>query len=286
MQEPGLVTTRKIGDLEVMALTDASGPFLPWQEAFPGATAAHWSRARSVDPGAFGDGGIWRLQVRCFAIRRPGGRAVLVDTGIGPEGSPAAGWAPVPGRLPAALEAAGLDAADVDTVVLTHLHEDHVGWTVTAAGTPRFPNAGYVVQRVEVTAMEACEATAVLDHAVRPLRSSGRLREVDGRVRLSGAGRDRLPGEITAVPTPGHTPGHQSVLVESHDARLMVTGDVLVHAVQLVDPAVDYVYEDDRELARRTRAAMLADAARGDTWLATMHLGEPFLPARMIMVSG
>ena len=79
--------------------------------------------------------------------------------------------------------------------------------------------------------------------------------------------------------TAGHTPGHQSVLVDSGDDRLLVTGDLLVHAVQLVDPDLAYAHEVDPPTARTTRTTLLRDlAARGATTLATPHLGTPFTP--------
>lgn len=270
------VATRQAGRYEVMALLDASGPMtlLPPDEAFPNATADDWERAARVDPGAFGSDGRWHLDFHCFAIRRPGGRFVLVDAGVGPAEAPASSWAPVPGRLPELLAATGIDVADVDTVVLTHLHEDHVGWSVLPDGVPMFPNARYLVQRTEVTAIEA-GGSEILDYVVRPLRRTGQLHEVDGRTRLTGHGSHR----ISLLSTPGHTVGHQSVLVEGGRRDIVVTGDVLVHAVQLVEPRVRYAFEHDPELARRSRHALLAEAADRQALLATAHLTRPFVAA-------
>src|SRR5690606_27476725 len=111
------VSVRPVGAYQVLALLDAAGTFfLPATAAFPEATEADWVRARQWDPGAFGPDGAWRLPFRCFAVRRADGRTILVDAGVGPENSPAAAWAPVPGRLPAELAAAGVDPDDVDTV--------------------------------------------------------------------------------------------------------------------------------------------------------------------------
>jgi glyoxylase-like metal-dependent hydrolase (beta-lactamase superfamily II) len=273
------IMSERVGRYEVMALLDASGPFTlaTPDEAFPNARAQDWRRAERVDPGALGDDGLWHLDFHCFAIRRPGGRFFLVDAGVGPEESPAAPWAPVPGRLPTLLPAAGIARADVDTVVLTHLHEDHVGWSVLPDGTPLFPDARYVVQQSEIADLEAQGDEVILDYVVRPLRRTGQLHEVDGRVCLTRTDRANC---IDLLPTPGHTVGHQSLLVEGGWRDVVVTGDALVHAVQLVNPDVAYAFERDQAVARQTRRTLLADAEERHALLATSHLTRPFVPAR------
>ncbi|WP_327675148.1 MBL fold metallo-hydrolase [Kitasatospora sp. NBC_00458] len=275
---PGGTVVRRLGRYEVLALLDAHGPFPGTrQAAFPDAAPADWERARCIDPAAFGPGDTWELDFRCFAVRRPGGRVTLVDTGVGPVGSPASGWAPVPGRLPRALAAAGIGPADVEAVVLTHLHEDHYGWSVMPDGVPVFPNARYVVQRAEIAAL--APTRTAMTYVVEPLRRAGLLHEADGRTVLAGAGPGggRPGGTVTLLPTPGHTPGHQSVLVEGGGDRVLVTGDVLVHAVQLAAPAVRYAFEADPATARHSRERLLDDARRTGAVLATSHLNRPFV---------
>ncbi|MDG4821071.1 MBL fold metallo-hydrolase [Asanoa sp. WMMD1127] len=211
-------------------------------------------------------GGDWLLRFRCFAIRL-GRRTVLVDAGIGPADSPAAAWAPVPGRLPASLDEAGIHPDEVDTVVLTHLHTDHIGWAVRA-GEPFFRNARYLMQQTEIKAIEEYAAPAG-PYALEPLRAAGQLDAVDGDHRLG-------PG-LRVIHTPGHTPGHQSVLLEDGADTVLVTGDLLVHAVQLVAPETAYAHEMDPDLARTTRVARLAEAREKGATLAVSHLGDPFV---------
>jgi len=270
----GVALTRTVGPFEIIALLDASGPFFqPARATFSGASERDWARARRADPAAFGPDDAWHLDFRAFAVRLPSGRYALVDTGIGPVGSPASAWAPVPGHLLERLAEAGIARADVELVVLTHLHEDHFGWSVSLDGVPTFPNARYVIQRTEISALEQAGDEVVLTYVVNPLRGSGQLSVVDGRTCLA----ERRGTRMTTEPTPGHTPGHQSVVIRGDGRQVVITGDVLVHAVQLVAPAVGYAFEGDQDVARRTRQALLGRAGRLPTWLATAHLNQPFV---------
>lgn len=276
----------RIGSTEIIALADGAGPFFsPRVEAFPEATDAQWAEADRYDPGAVDAEGRWQLQFRAYAIRGDKGLTV-VDAGIGPADGPAASWAPVPGVLPESLAAAGIDPAEVDTVVLTHLHTDHVGWAVVteaavpsaggaadanaSAGSrrPYFPNAAYLLQRAEFDAIDALNPQ-LRETLIEPLAASGRLRLLDGDTPLR-AGR--------AVATPGHTPGHQSVLVADGRELALVTGDLLVHALQLLHPELAYAHEVDPEAARYSRERMLDRKTATTLHLATPHLTKPFLP--------
>jgi glyoxylase-like metal-dependent hydrolase (beta-lactamase superfamily II) len=259
----------RVGPYSVVSVVDGSGVLaVTGPEAFPAASEADWASARRLDPAAFGPDLRWALDFRCVAIRRPDGRVTLVDVGIGGEGSPA-GWAPLPGRLVAALDEVGIGVDDVDTVVLTHLHEDHCGGVVDGSGSPVFTEARHVVQAVEIASLRAEPDQTIWSYAVEPLLGAGLLDEVDGRVSLTSG--------VTVVPTPGHTVGHQSVVVTSGDDEVVVTGDVLVHAVQLANPDVAYRSEADQAVAADTRRALLADARRRGCRLATAHLHTPFV---------
>ncbi|MDQ7903246.1 MBL fold metallo-hydrolase [Phytohabitans sp. ZYX-F-186] len=252
--------TRTLGPATVVALHDGEGTFFqPREEAFAQVSPELWARADERDRGAVTADGQWLLRFRCFAIRH-GDRVTLVDTGIGPADSLAASWAPVPGRLPAELAAAGIDPAEVDTVVLSHLHTDHIGWAVVQ--TPYFPNATYLLQRADAAALGRPELD---ERLFAPLTQTGQLRLVDGDVPISAG--------VTAIATPGHTPGHQSVLVEYGERQLLVTGDLLVHVVQLVAPETPYAHEMDPETARDSRTKLL----KAGITLATPHLSEPFV---------
>jgi glyoxylase-like metal-dependent hydrolase (beta-lactamase superfamily II) len=255
---------RSVGGFTVTALSDGAGPYPGTRaSAFADATDAQWAAADAADPGARSADGEWWLTFRSYAIRYADGPVTLVDAGFGPEGALAADWTPVPGRLPAELAAAGIDPADVSTIVLTHLHNDHMGWAVPR-DTP-FTAAEVVVQRADVELYTADRHEAgQYDVLIEPLRAQERLRVVSGDVDL-GRG-------LTIVSTPGHTPGHQSVLIADGDDQLLITGDLLVHAIQLLDPTLAYAGDGDVALARETRQRVLA---RGSA-LAVSHLGTAF----------
>jgi len=259
----------RVGPYTLVSVVDASGVLATTgRQAFPSATDQDWEAARRLDPQAFGPDGRWALDFRCVAIRRPTGRVMLVDVGIGGEGSPAQ-WAPLPGRLVEALDEAGIRVGDVDTVVLTHLHEDHCGGVVDGAGRPVFGDARHVVQAAEVAAVRG--DTTIWTYAVEPLSGAGLLDEVDGSVELYTG--------IAVFPTPGHTVGHQSVVVaaDDDDDEVVVTGDVLVHAVQLANPDVAYISEADQAVAVDTRRRLLVAARTGRARLATAHLHTAFV---------
>jgi glyoxylase-like metal-dependent hydrolase (beta-lactamase superfamily II) len=253
-------SSRELGDLTVIALQDAEGPhFDTRKQAFPSATAVQWAAADGFDPGARTTDGRWWLWFRSFAIRYGDGPVTLVDAGVGPAGAPAASWAPVPGQLPAELAAAGIAADDVTAIVLTHLHTDHLGWALP--GTTPFPQARVVVQRADVEAFAEARAQDLL-------AEPDRLDVIEGDTELG-------PG-VRAIATPGHTPGHQSVLVESGDASILITGDLLVHAIQLLYPELAYRHDMDADQARVSRQKTLHAATTGGSLLAVSHLGKPY----------
>ncbi|MEV4083761.1 MBL fold metallo-hydrolase, partial [Nonomuraea fuscirosea] len=163
-----------------------------------------------------------------------------------------------PGTLTGELAAAGVEPAEVTTVILTHLHSDHASGTV-ADGRPAFENARYVLQRAELDAANG----RMLDEVVTTIK--GQLHVVEGDAEVA-------PG-VHVHAAPGHTPGHQIARV----GEVAMTGDLILHPVQLADPGIRYLYDDDQEAAARTRTEVLDRLRAEHAVLATAHFSEPFL---------
>jgi glyoxylase-like metal-dependent hydrolase (beta-lactamase superfamily II) len=251
--------------VDVTVLCDAVAVFPEAvEEALPGWDASHAAWTAEVMPGnVAGDG--WFLHFHSYLVTSDAG-VVLVDAGVGPAGGEAAEWLGVAGRLPALLAAAGVEPTDVDAVVLTHIHLDHVGWAADGA-RPIFPNAEYVVQRAELA-----PGSPTYQHRIRPIVEAGQLRSIEGAELLRG---------MRLVPAPGHTPGHQVVVTD----RAVLGGDVLVHPAQARWPEVTYVYERDPAVAVTSRREVLALAAELGVPIAAAHTHAPLTAdARAVQV--
>jgi len=265
--------TLTVGTVQVTAVCDVTGDFpAPLEEAFPQVEAAAWEPWRRRHPGAFGGPGRWRLRDWCFVVRGRD-RVVLVDTGVGGPGAPGATWIGVPGRLPEELAAARVEPDEVDLVVLTHLHLDHIGWNLAWEGDrprPRFPRASYLVQRAdwELFASRPEDAREAFDRCVAPLQALGVAELLEG---------DRtLDAELSLLHTPGHTPGSQSLLVRSGEEAALLWGDVANHPAQVGEPDWGPGSDVLPEVAKGTRRRLLDRIEAEGMWLAPAHFPEPF----------
>jgi glyoxylase-like metal-dependent hydrolase (beta-lactamase superfamily II) len=198
-----------------------------------------------------------------------------VDTGIGPAGTRVAELLhPGGGELLRELESAGVGPEDVDVVVLTHMHFDHIGWNVSGtADDPRatFPEATYLLQRSEwdgYAADDDPDGKPARDRQIRWLHAEGLLRLVDGG--------DELAEGISLVPTPGHTAGSQSVLIVRGEQQHLLAGDVANHPLQVREPERRSFADADPERAARTRREVFGRSEREGLTMSTAHFPEPF----------
>jgi glyoxylase-like metal-dependent hydrolase (beta-lactamase superfamily II) len=239
------------------------------EESFPGGRPETWEAARLHHPGAF-EGDRWRLHVRCFVLRSAG-RTILVDAGLGHQGAPAFAWSGVAGSLPVALEEAGVGPEEVDVVVVTHVHDDHLGWTtLEETGRPRFERAEHLVHPADWELMASAddpEDREIFRVTLEPIERAGLLRLASDRVELTH--------DVAVVHAPGHTPGHQIVLVDSEGRRGIVSGDLVNHPAQLLQPGLIGSSDMDPARAAGTRAAFLERIDREDRLVFPAHLPAP-----------
>jgi glyoxylase-like metal-dependent hydrolase (beta-lactamase superfamily II) len=249
----------EIGDLELWSLMDCEGSFGTYDELFPGVPRPLLNDTRSAHPELF-DGERWLLPQRSFLVRG-NGATILIDTGMGP---PDRGFIERDeAHLPDELERIGVGPEDIDVVLLTHSHADHVGWNLDANGEPTFPRATYYLHASEWSwLLGRPEADRIVEPLIRPLLEAGQLE-------LFSTGWNVTSG-VTVLPTPGHTPGHTCVAVTGNGTEALILGDAAVHPMQFDDVSTRFVLEEDAGLAARTRAA-LASSFRDGTLVACGH---------------
>lgn len=264
--------TRTVGQVEITSLCDGVviSSRTTARDGFPDGSDETWSEARERYPDVF-EGERWRFHVHC-SVLRSASRTVLVDTGVGPASAPAFGWSATPGALDRELEAIGVAPAEVDAVVITHVHDDHLGWNVDeASGDPAFPNARYLLHRADREWLAASgdeEDRALLEATIAPLEDRGVLDLVEDALELTP--------ELLIRHAPGHTPGHQIVLVDSAGERAIVWGDIANIPAQLLQPGLNGVTDNDPVLAARTRASILELVDRDERLVIPSHFPQGF----------
>ncbi len=230
---------------------------------YPDSDVAAWAQ-HGVVPG-----GLLRVSFGCFLLT-DGDRLLMVDSGEG-------GWAAdalaaadsVTGQMPAALARLGVEPGGVETVVHSHLHIDHVGGDRTAAGEAFFPEARLIVHQADVSHFRNDESwLAERARAVFfPFIDEGRVQQIDGASSVA-------PG-ISVLPTPGHTPGHLSVVIDSGDDFVVIAGDATHHPIQAAHPDWSPAGDVDRELSAATRADLFHRLAERGGLLAGGHYPRP-----------
>ena len=271
-----MTETMAVGGAVVTALLDSEGPFfLPLSEAFPSVDAEVVERADLLDPDPRPSPDRWWLAFRVYVVEAPG-RLVLVDTGAASDTALRSSWAPEGAHLvERLLSELGIEADRVTDVVLTHLHGDHAAGSIDQEGRPSFAHATYHVQARELDAVRRTGVDgAPWRHLLDPLTDADQLHACPGEVDLVAGGGGPT---VRLQPTPGHTPGHQSVLVSEADEHVMIAGDVFTHALQVVEPTTPYVFDQDSDEALRTRVALLGSARALGARLGTAHLHTAFI---------
>ncbi len=272
----------RIGDVEVTRVEDYHGPGLPSHVMFPQVQPHMWEAHRDwlvphfYDPAS----GRLRTSIHSWLVSTPRHK-ILIDACIGNDkprpDDPRFNMRSEPWL--ARLAAAGAHPDEIDFVMCTHFHADHVGWNtrlVDGRWVPTFRNARYLFKRSEFERWDDRRP----DHVPR---ESQRFVFADSVLPVVEAGQAVLIDDgytvderLTVEPAPGHTPGNATVRLRTGGEEALFSGDVIHHPVQLPHPHLCSVFDDDPVQALRTRLAVLDAVAAAGILLLPTHFAAPF----------
>ena len=204
-----------------------------------------------------------------------GERRIVVDTCIGNDKQrPIANWSNLQTSFLEDLELAGYPRESIDTVLCTHLHVDHVGWNtmlVEGRWLPTFPNARYLMAEREWHHWEVVDDdplnASLIDDSVIPIFKAGLMELVDWEHQVCAG--------VRLKPTPGHTPGHVSVYIESEGHSAIITGDLIHHPCQMTRTDWCSSADYDRAQALATRETLLEECADTPVLVIGTHFATP-----------
>ena len=269
--------TLKIGDVTITSIIERDGPWRRPEDMFPAYDPERGKRyLAEMDPVVFDPAsGRMVITYQTFVVRSPK-HTILVDTCTGEDkGYPAPMDFPKQPWLDG-FAAAGLRFEDIDYVFCTHLHIDHCGWnTVLRNGrwVPTFPKAKYVFHKKEYAAWEQATKEGknppgnVWTYNCRPIVEAGQALLVDDDYAL-----DDL---VTLTPTPGHSPCHCCVNINSGGQRAVVTGDMMHHALQCREPDWSTIFDWDAKEAAASRRKFLGSVAGTGALILPIHFPNP-----------
>ncbi len=207
----------------------------------------------------------------CLLVQT-GRNVILVDAGGGESSS-------TTGAIRARLEMEGVRPADVDTVVLTHAHPDHIGGTVDPRGQPVFRNARHVIAEAEweywTRGVPAVSMSPCGDIQAGIRRNACRCLAALRFQLETVSGEEELAAGVRLVPCPGHTPGHTGVLLYDGPDRLLAIGDAAVHPLHLEHPAWENGFDLQPDVAIVTRSGLAHRAATEHLRLMAFHFPFP-----------
>lgn len=262
-----MVDVMRVGDVEVLALPDGAADLGSRLLAGEDGPEPDWAEFHDRFPDGFhGPEHQWRIHNTCYLVRSRG-RSILVDTGVGV--GPYPRYRDMHGELMTVMREAGLALEDVDTVFMTHAHPDHVGWNVDEeAGRPRFPAARYLLGGPDWREFGDREPPPrYFQRFLQPLDDAGVLDLIEGETALTE--------DVTAIETPGHTPGHMSLLISSAGERAMIVGDVLTSPFYVSEPQRPFRSDIDVPQGIRTRTALVERAEAEGLRIASAHFPAP-----------
>lgn len=264
----------RIGDVEVWRILEICGPFLEPERLFPTAGPDVREVVESLVPGGVcAETGKLILPVQGFLLKTPHHR-ILVDSCVGNDktNNSFPDWHQRSGsRFMASLTAAGVGVEEIDFVLCTHLHVDHVGWNTQLEDgrwVPTFPKARYLLPRAD-EAFQRDRGSHMFRESVLPVIEAGQADLVEAGHKLGDL--------VTLVGTPGHTPGHVSIRIESGGRVALITGDAIHSTAQCSHPEWHFAFDDDAEQAVSSRRALLEQASESGATVLGTHFALPSL---------
>ncbi len=266
-----------IGDVTITSIVERDGPWRTPETMFPAYDPEQGRRLLAeLDPVVFDPtSGKMVITYQTFVVRTPK-HTILVDTCTGED----KGY-PAPMDFPKApwlegFRAAGLRFEDIDYVFCTHLHIDHCGWNtrlVDGRWVPTFPRAKYVFHKGEYAAWDQATREGknppgnVWRMNCEPVVAAGQALLVDDGYTLDDM--------VSLVPTPGHSPCHCCVAIRSKGQRAVVTGDLMHHALQVMQPDLSTIFDWDPQQGIESRRRFLEGAADSGDLILPIHFPGP-----------
>jgi glyoxylase-like metal-dependent hydrolase (beta-lactamase superfamily II) len=273
-----MATTFQVGDMTIHRIIEQEDPLFDPLTFFPTLTpetlAEHrdWlTRMGGLDAAT----GKLVLCIQSYVVRTPH-HTILIDSCVGNDKDRPARpfWhRKTDDRWMRGLAATGLGLGDIDYVMCTHMHVDHVGWNTRLENgrwVPTFPNARYLFAGTELdfwTAEHAKTPNEVIADSVLPVIEAGRADIV--------AGDHVLNDHIRLTPTPGHTPGHFAVEIGRGGTAAVITGDLIHSPLQARYPEMSMRADTDPAQAARTRRTFLECHCEAQTLMCTAHFPSP-----------
>lgn len=273
------VNTITVGNVEIIRVEESHGPVgLTAEQYIPGVPQEVWRRHESwLAPDHLDlDSRLAQVGMQSWVLRSQG-RTIVVDTGVGNDKVRPA--VPVWDRVDSDtyltnMHAAGVRPQDVDLVVNTHLHVDHVGWNTRLENgewAPTFPNATYLMPRVEFEYWNPANNPDVAggvnenvyDDSVAPVHAAGQVRLWEGE--------HRIDADLVLEAAPGHTPGSSVLKVVSGSERALLAGDLVHNPVQIPESDYNSCFCEDQAAARATRRSLLGWAAEHHALVLPAH---------------